>query len=101
MADVSKDFGTLEAVLNSFSRWREEHRESYDEVYVSAGLPALLAFFARLDLLRWKPLQASNMDDSAIEKLPFFEALQKFGEPQVTTRVLEHAAVPFFKSMLA
>lgn len=58
MDDVTDDFGQLRCVKERFERWKETHRENYDEAFIGLCLPKLFSPFVRLQLVEWNPLQA-------------------------------------------
>lgn len=55
-ADASEEYGSLPAVKDRLEKWKQQQPGAYADAYMSLSVPAVMAPFVRLELLRWDPL---------------------------------------------
>ena len=59
-ADASEEYGSLPAVKDRLEKWKQQQPGAYADAYMSLSVPAVMAPFVRLELLRWDPLFVSS-----------------------------------------
>ncbi len=59
-ADASEEYGSLPAVKDRLEKWKQQQPGAYADAYMSLSVPAVMAPFVRLELLRWDPLFGSS-----------------------------------------
>ena len=59
-ADATEEYGSLAAVKDRLEKWKQQQPGAYADAYMSLSVPAVMAPFVRLELLRWDPLFGSS-----------------------------------------
>jgi len=59
-ADASEEYGSLPAVKDRLEKWKQQQPGAYADAYMNLSVPAVMAPFVRLELLRWDPLFGSS-----------------------------------------
>ncbi|KDD72063.1 hypothetical protein H632_c3929p0, partial [Helicosporidium sp. ATCC 50920] len=84
-ADVDAEFASLGAVAGRLEDWKRRDEASYRQAFVSEAVPALVAPWARLELLSWSPLERGlsrgegGARDVSLEAHEWYHALFAYG----------------------
>ncbi|CAD7703060.1 unnamed protein product [Ostreobium quekettii] len=78
-ADAAPEFGSLPSVCRRLGEWKARYPKAYRDAYLSTSLPALIAPFARLDLLRWHPIFGH---DVGFDSQQWYTELDMYGQSQ-------------------
>ena len=67
--DVVDDFSEMDSVRERFLDWKKKYRDTYTEAYIGICLPKLVNPFIRLQLVKWNPLEVSEITLSHIQQV--------------------------------
>lgn len=81
-ADADPEFGSLNGIKRHLEKWKNTNPSGYRDSYMPASVPALVAPFVRLELLRWCPTAGGEV---ALEKYNWYEELENYGQTENTT----------------
>ncbi|DBA84127.1 TPA: hypothetical protein ACH3X1_006603 [Trebouxia sp. C0004] len=75
-ADASEEYGSLPAVKDRLEKWKQQQPGAYADAYMSLSVPAVMAPFVRLELLRWDPLFGSS---TGFDSQEWYKQLFEYG----------------------
>lgn len=76
-ADADPAFGSLNGVRTHLEKWKASNPSGYQASYMASSVPALVAPFVRLEMLKWYPLVGGEV---ALDKQHWYGELEDYGQ---------------------